>query len=328
MRVLFLMPRLDCTFKEGPVPASRGPIAPIREHWIDFVTKLCEEHTRRGHQFTTLELPLWQFQRDNIQATCDTYQYDRVYIPHKELHNFPITGHCKPYYYMQTQFPWIFSIDPHGWGSGAAAYPFLSEPTEDSSAFDTLRAVCQTGQSKFAQHPRGTNLLLLPESFIFFPCQLPHDETIRFHSSVSVEAALTALCDYSLRAGQYLAVKGHPVNSGSMQPLQEIVRSKQAKSGGKNLIWIDAINIQDVLERATVTVTVNSGVGFESLLARTPVINFGEAEYDSVTSRATTGLIDLQFDRFEFNQQKVNGFFKQWTAWTYNTRESFAHLPT
>jgi hypothetical protein len=324
MRVLFLMPRLDCTFKEGYVPAERGPIVPIREHWKTFALKVAEEHTRRGDQMTVLELPLWQFLQHNIQQTCDTYQYDRVYIPHKEFRNFPITGRCKPYYYMQTQFPWIFSVDSQGWGSGASAYPFLSEPTDDSSAFDTLRAVCQTGQSKFGQVPRGTNLDKLPSSFLFFPCQLPHDETIRFHSSWSVERALDETCDLALRMGQYLVVKGHPVNPGSMQPLREIVHSKR----DARLIWLDEINIHDVLTLADVTITVNSGVGFESLLAQTSVLNFGEAEYDTATTKVTATMLQSSELTFQFNKQIVNGFFKRWTAWTYNTHESFSHLPT
>ena len=37
MQVDIYMPRMDVMFKEGPVPKERGPIAPIRQHWIKFI---------------------------------------------------------------------------------------------------------------------------------------------------------------------------------------------------------------------------------------------------------------------------------------------------
>ena len=318
MRVLFLMPRLDCSFKVGYVPAGRGPIEPIRLHWIQFRKNVQTEHELRGDHFQVLEMPLWQFEVDEIQSLCDKDQYDIVYIPHKEDRNFLITGRTRPLYYMQTQFPWIFSVDSKGWGSGASAYPFNSVPTANSAAYDKLRTISVTGKSKFGQPVRGTNLNMLPtDPFIFFPCQLPHDETIKFHSSVSVEDALSITCNAAIELNVPLVIKGHPVNPGSMSPLQDIVGKLRSD---RRIQWINDINIQDVLEKAAVTVTVNSGVGFESLLMRTPVMTFGDAEYDAVAFKVTPETLEQALNsELKFRPESVYGFFEHWTNWTYDT---------
>lgn len=326
MRILFLMPRLDCSFKIGYVPKEREHIDPIRLHWIKFRKCVQAEHESRGDYFNLLEKPLWQFTVDEMQELCEIHKYDVIYIPHKEFRNFPIIGKTRPLYYMQTQFPWIFSVDCKGWGSGASAYPFNSVHSINSAAYDKLREICKTGKSKFGQPERGTNLNMLPKdkSFIFFPCQLPHDETIKFHSSVSVEDALKATCTAAINMGVSLVIKGHPVNPDSMAPLKDIV-SNFTLSHRDRIQWIDIINIQDVLERALVTVTVNSGVGFESLLMGTPVITLGEAEYDTVSIKAHPHTLSLVLsDNFtnRYGSYDLNGFFQHWTNWTYDTTDA------
>lgn len=329
-KILFLMPRLDVTFKEGDVPEARGPILPIREHWAKFSQQVLGEYTRRGDSITVLEMPLWKFDNAGTQSFLDENDYDLVFIPHKEFARYPITGKTQPLYYMQTQFPWLFSVDPKGWGSGASAYPFESPNSENSPAFEKLLAWCQTGNSKFGQPPLGTNIKYLPtEPFLFFPCQLPHDETIKYHSTVSVETALRATCDAARDNNMPLIIKGHPVNPGSMEPLKQIMMA--TKNAGY-ILWLDDLNIQDALERAAITVTVNSGVGFESLLHSTPVIAFGNAEYDVVASAVYDKdmLVNvLKHKAYGYQNSKVYGFFEHWHNWCYDTtnQASFSKLP-
>lgn len=334
-KILFLFPRLDVPFKNlGPISDVRGPIVPIRQHWENFRQQVCEEYVKRGYSIDVIERPLWQFENEELQqylndATNATYDY--VFIPHKEFSRFPIHGYCTPLYYMQTQFPWMFSVDPKGWGSGASAYPFKGPKCETSAAFDSLRARCLTGESKFGQPPLGTNIRQLPtEPFLFFPCQLPHDETIKYHSTVSVEDALRTTCEAARDHNMPLVIKGHPVNPGSMEPLKRIVQS--VKNAGY-ILWLDDLNIQDALERAAITVTVNSGVGFESLLHGTPVITFGYAEYDVVSSHASDKEmldVSLKFKAYSYPNPEVYGFFEHWHNWCYDTtnRASFSKLPS
>ena len=59
MRVLILAPRLDCMFKEGPVPEVEGPPNdPIRVHWANLVKRLTEDHEEKGDTVEILKKPL------------------------------------------------------------------------------------------------------------------------------------------------------------------------------------------------------------------------------------------------------------------------------
>ena len=91
-----------------------------------------------------------------------------------------------------------------------------------------------------------------------------HDETIQFHSDVSVEASLEALiksiyCFPNLA----LVIKGHPVNPSSMQSLKNIFDESKIKDANlkkRQIYWIDDISIHQLLESCMAVFTVNSGV--------------------------------------------------------------------
>jgi len=326
--ILILAPRLDCMFKYGIVPSVIGPIAPIRKPWGAFIHRLAQEHQRRGDNIRVWERPLWQFNANEVDSLCATAKtdglqgWDRVYVPHKEAHEFPLT-HTEAYYYAQTQFPWLFSCDTQGWGAGSSAYPFAVVPAEGAGmAFEQLQQWILRGDSKFDQPPLGTNLSLLPKDpFIFYPCQLPHDETIRFHSTVSVADALTKTLEAGHSLGIPVVVKGHPVNPGSMEPLKQIT----AQFSGA--IWIEAVNIQDCLRLAKCVVTVNSGTGFEALLHRKPLICLGRAEYDHVCHQTTlNNLRECIYAAYPFSDALVKSFFEVWTGWCYDTNNQAAFL--
>ena len=53
------MPRLDVTFKKGPVPEARGNITPIRFHWLQFVRNLFDTYIESGIETCVYEMPLW-----------------------------------------------------------------------------------------------------------------------------------------------------------------------------------------------------------------------------------------------------------------------------
>ena len=111
MRVDIYMPRLDVTFKEGPVPETRSPIPPIREHWLKFLQELQNRHLALNHETRVLEVPLWQI---TPSLVADSSQMaDIIYIPHKMRENWWLDERVR--YYMQMVIPNIFSIDTHGW---------------------------------------------------------------------------------------------------------------------------------------------------------------------------------------------------------------------
>jgi len=270
-KVLIFKPRLDIMFKKGPVPKERGSIEPIRMHWKRFVDKLASIEEEKGNIVKVLELPNWQFTPELVV----TMKPDKVYIPHKQSHQFPVDKKYNPQYYMQMVFPWLFQIDPKGWGPDASVWPIQPEDSH-VERFMELQERLNKGESKFPQPKmdgyNGPNTFE-HKGYVFFPCQIPHDETIRFHSDVSVAQALQCTIDFCESRGLELIIKGHPVNPGSMKELREI---------GKGYLWADNVNINDLIANSAMVCMVNSGVGMEAILHSKPVCAYGRADYSAV----------------------------------------------
>lgn len=318
-KILLLAPRLDVTFKEGSVPTERGPIAPIREHWKRFIDGIVKEYCGRKSTFVVSELPLWQFSPELVNELNP----DIVFIPHKESHNFKVNC-ANAYYYMQTTFPWFFSIDKKGWAGGSSVYPFeiqTENASNDPSVFLSLKKRANNNFSKFDQ-PQERNIAL-PDQYVFFPCQIPHDETIKYHSEVSVEKALEDTCKATKELGISLVVKGHPVNPGSMMGLKDITKNYN------HVIWHDNVSIHQLIPQAKAVVVVNSGVGMESLLHKIPVITLGRSEYDCVTNKVVNTLAET-IQSAKFNEDKVYRFFNAWSSWCYDSTKplDYCKLPS
>jgi capsule polysaccharide modification protein KpsS len=184
-------------------------------------------------------------------------------------------------------------------------------------------------QSKFEQPIyQSSEKINLPDYYAFFPCQIPHDETIKFHSDVTVEEALERTCIATQEIGMNLVVKGHPVNPGSMQSLKEIAKKYL------HVTWYDDVSIHQLIQTARCTVTVNSGVGFESLLHKIPVVTFGRSEYDCVTykvnSNTDLGKTIKQASHSVFNYEEVCDFYNSWWKYCYDSKngDDFTKLPS
>lgn len=314
MRVCILAPRLDVPFKNlGPVSPVRGEISGIRRHWATAIQRIANRHRSLGHKITLEERPLWQFTSQNIYAEA----FDIIYVPHREDSSFTI-DEGKARYYMQSVFPWIFYIDPKGFAGGSTMYPFHLKPT-DSGGYDYLRDVVARGITKFDQ-PQVQ--CALPERYVLFPCQIPHDITILQHSLFSVQEALRETCEATQQLGIPLVVKGHPVNPDSMELLKPIAAKYD------HTIWYDNIHIHDAIRNAESVVVVNSGTGMESLLFDKPVITFGRCEYNCVTNRADESPVIELLANPKFDAVSVKNFFDNWYSLMYDTRleESFEKL--
>lgn len=314
MRTLILSPRLDVTFKEGPVPIQRSPIPEIRTHWANFVSRIADLTNKQGHDVEILELPLWQFTPEMVIGKNP----DLVYVPHKEKHSFELPSHIEVLYYMQSVFPWIFYIDKQGYAGGASYYTRMDElisiGNPNGWMFDNLRHLALLGVSKFKQPQRGSFDSSVFGNYLFFACQLPHDHTIKYHSDVSVEKALETTCEMANKLGLNLVVKGHPVNPGSMEGLKSICAKY------RNTIWVDDISIHDLIPNARAVVVVNSGVGMESLLYLKPVITFGRAEYDSLTFKASSDGFNMMINSDPIiDKIRVRKFFDIWSQLTFDT---------
>lgn len=312
MKVLICKPRLDVTFKEGPVPRELGPIPAIREHWRNFVLKLANTHEALGDKLIQIELPLWQFTPELVTDLINQHGIERVYIPHREVSTFPLeVAGCEVRYYMQTVFPWIFYIDPKGFAGGLSNYPLdIEAGDETSQAFDKLRAYTMQGKSKFDQPE--SHKWFRDDKYMLFTCQIPHDQTILHHSEVGVLDALKMCIDMTRESGTPLVVKSHPVNPASMTPL------KEECSKWKHVTWIDDVSIHDAIQGAFVVATVNSGTGMEALLYKKPVLTFGKCEYDVVTNWVD-GEDVLELCESGYDEVATRKFFDIWTKMTYDT---------
>jgi capsule polysaccharide modification protein KpsS len=153
---------------------------------------------------------------------------------------------------------------------------------EQVGAFDAYRRRLRQGQleSKFAQRQNVYRLKLIASGqipfgkYVFFPLQIPHDQSIRYFSDYTEEDVVRAVLEWSARSGVAVVFKPHPVNKKSMATFAEMVNSA-------NAYWSTA-NVQDLIKHAAGVFTINSGVGFEALLHLKPVVTFGRAEYDCV----------------------------------------------
>jgi hypothetical protein len=191
---------------------------------------------------------------------------------------FPIGDNA--YYYKNAPLPGFMTVDPVGWGASLSFLPLQAPP--DAAAdrrYDILRDRIRRNISVFDQPPMSASPTRAP--YDLFLCQLPHDETIQFHSDVGVPEALSAVVEFCESQHRRLVVKGHPANPKSMRPLREITEA------ARGALWVDHLSIHDCIASAECVFTVNSGSGMEVLLHDRPLVRFGRAEYDSVVRQAS-----------------------------------------
>jgi len=275
-RIFIARPRLDCSFKPGPVPDSEGPPRNgVLKKFGAFIDGIAEYHDTAGDEVTIVCRPLWAFEFAEMEAACRDHA--RVYFPHKLKSQFPIGDTAV--FYKNAPIAGYYTVDPNGWGASLSFLPppLLSGPAADAT-FEHLRVSVARNESIFDQP--DTKAPPVVEAYDLFICQLPHDETIRYHSDVTVEQALSVVLDYSRRTGRTIVVKGHPANPRSMVPLKHLTLSCPTAK------WVDDISIHSCFASADRVFLVNSGSGMEALIHGKPVIRFGRAEYDCVTPQS------------------------------------------
>lgn len=316
--VLILKPRLDCTFKKGDVPVVRGPIPPIRLYWQRFLEMVEDEHRRRGDAILTIERPLWQFSPEMVEDLVKTWFSDAlrvvVYVPHKRRQEFPLSVPAR--YYAQTVFPHCFTVDPHGWGPSMSVHPIeaaMGDPT--STRFDTLVERLYRNESKFPQPPGNR---FQRSGHIAFLCQIPHDEAIRFHSSVSVEQALEATLEWARTVDKQVIVKGHPINPGSMIPLKQIAARYPLVE------WVDNVSVHDVIRGSQAVFCVNSGAGIEAILHQKPVVIFGSAEYETIVNVTTPDTIARTWQNLRRDVEEYRQWIDAYFQYLVDTTDPFS----
>jgi hypothetical protein len=323
--ILILKPRLDIPFgKSAYYKNLKADLEPIRVHWKKFVDALENHYVQGPDNVRVLELPLWQMTPNIVEH----FNADLTFVPHKEKHNFDC-GLQNVHYYMQMVFPWMFSVDHQGWCAGDSKWPIgydFHEPSEEqleTNVWDVWKKrALEDNDSKFPQPERKD---FDHEGFIFFPCQIPHDQTIMNHSDIEVIDALRMTCQFAERMKLKVVAKGHPVNTGSMKDLKHM-----AMNDFTNCIWVDDVSVHDLLDKCEAVFTVNSGVGMEAILHEKPVFTFGRADYNSVSiSVDSEAGIESNWDNRNETIQLYEGFINNWyySHHDYNDMKAGPELP-
>lgn len=300
-KVIFA-PRLDIPFKKFDFVREGMVNEPIREYWKEFVELAVSEN------YFKVESPRWMF-----NEFLEKYFPDAdVLVPHVERQNYG--GGKKTRFYMQTVFPWLFTIDPIGW-AGGAHYISTFDPNAEYSdeAYDTMKELL--GEGKFG-HLQSDNTPWdkIRDEYIIVPLQLPHDDTIRLHCDFSVATFVEKLCDMALNNPEMpqLVFKGHPVNLASMEPLKEII-SKYGQ------LYVDKANFNELVKRASAMFVLNGGSGQEAMLHGIPVVSFGRCDY---APAVINGDIENPYSAWEevedSNYVEMLDMYKRWYDWYLN----------
>lgn len=316
-KTVVLSPRLDLSFKRGQIEIAKTNIDPIRDHWANFVSKIANE----SEDTLIITAPRWFFN----STMCDDYFYSQpLYVPHEEKKIWGGSNNCL--FYMQTVFPWLFTIDSLGYGGGSSyKNSFISGDRYNEKAFNSLKSYVEEGGSKF-KHLQGEDEWgrhsSNSEPYILVPIQLPHDYVIKHHSTITMEEMVSKLCLWADNSGMKVVFKGHPVNLSSMKPLIEIINNHN------NVEYHEEVDINPMIKDAYAVYVINSGAGQEAMLQDSRVVVFGDCDYQRAVINGNINdlegtLEDVRSDDFE-ERKKI---YRKWFHWfvemaTYDSRIS------
>ena len=294
---VILAPRLDVPFKRFSIVKKGMVNEPIREHWKNFIDQKV---------YYKAESPRWTF-NSNVEKYFSNAEF---LVPHVEQHNWG--GGHRTYYYMQTVFPELFTVDSLGWAGGASYIDtFDPEAEYDDTAFMQMKK--RLGQGKFGHlQSDKTPWHLIDDQYIIVPLQLPHDETIKYHSDFSVEHFVTELCHMANTwDGPQLVFKGHPVNFGAMAPLKDIV-----EGGFNNVLYVADANFNELVKKANAMFVLNGGSGQEAMLHEIPVACFGRCDYSPAVINGDIGFPERAWEDINLDDwDRRLEMYKRWYDW-------------
>lgn len=147
-----------------------------------------------------------------------------------------------------------------------AAFYRAYRPRSEAGVTELLRRV--------PRKPVGEPLVL-PENYIFVPFQVYDDTQILVNSPWirSMEALHAVLMEVAdaLPEGWRFIVKEHPTSKRDYRSLHGL---------HSRILFANANDTQELIQKARLVVTINSTVGIESLLLGRPVITLGNACYN------------------------------------------------
>lgn len=181
-----------------------------------------------------------------------------------------------------------FSIDSAGYSGWASIARMTALP--ESARLAPAERVEKTWQAlrhrfvtgKVSKYQQRQEEFVAPEvPYVFLPLQTVGDVVARLARIPTLELA-RKLIDLAPRHGLAVVIKRHP------KCIDEEVEAFLAEHAGRDGVHFTTASIHDVIARAAVVATVNSGVGLEALLHEKPVVVSGEAEYNLAAYQVST----------------------------------------
>jgi len=193
-------------------------------------------------------------------------------------------------FYMEMYCNGTFTVDSKGWGPMQASMrckPDLShiDPARAAAYCRELsRRLLRSGASKHEQPPPRPITGIGPYTFV--PLQLSEDDTILYHSPITVIDFIDTVADWACASGRQLVFKLHPYDDerGTARAVEHWTRYPNIHSRQDN--------IHSLIDGAELVCTINSGSGFESLIHGKPVVTFGDCDYHWVTFRGRRDNLD------------------------------------
>jgi hypothetical protein len=303
--VIMFAPRLDIPFKKMDLVLEGQTREPIRTHWHNFANiKIMD-----AKKAFALLAPRWMFNEKVLQyLPKDALKF----VPHVERKEWG--GDENTWFYMQTVFPWLFTADIDGW-AGGAKYIETYDPNRpvDSTTYESMKTIL--GEGKFGHLQSNTVPWdLIDDEYIIVPLQLPHDETIKYHSDFSVEHFVEQLCKMAKENPEMpqLVFKGHPINLASMEPLKKIIEDN-------GQLYIANANFNELVKKATAMFVLNGGSGQEAMLHGIPVATFGRCDYSMAV---VNGDIENPYEAWkaieDLDHAEMMDNYYRWFDWYVN----------
>jgi hypothetical protein len=178
--------------------------------------------------------------------------------------------------------PAYFSMDPLGYSGWASLASITELPTEEIAEADIEAAwhklQASIVEQKASKYPQGCAHFSPPtRPFVFLPLQVL-DDTVAQLAYIPADQLLGILIRELPALGYDLVVKRHP-KCQSKKVARMLDNTKNQPH-----VTITNCSIHEIIHCCTAVVTVNSGVGFESLLHLKRVILTGKADYAFATT--------------------------------------------
>lgn len=313
--------RIDLPFDKDIIPTRQRAIRNLqtdtRLYWQAFPLLLKAAYAKLGISVDLFCLPHGQI----TQSFVDSLDYKLIYVPHK---NHTQIKDPRAYFYMQDIYPWFFTIDKHGWGpthAKRASEEYLTVPVNPGLE-SFISSIKHSKTTKY--HQKSTPI---PIFDVFFPLQVPDDESILYGTEHRFKDIIKAVCNWAQASQVRVLFKAHPKAQHAIPPCLK-----------KNPPYIELIfdgHIHDLIHQASVVFVANSSVGLEALFFDKPIVSFARSIYDQLTVKSDLSMANIQH---AYHQARHHPFpshqIKQWLSWYFfeagcqlNASETTVSLP-